>query len=236
VLLHRVGHTILSDRAKLTYIVEAGLERHHIMQIQPIAKTARLPDLPVVDSGFHTVDSSLSPPEWYAVQTRPRHEKRVAEELRARAIEEFLPLHRCRNRWRNGVVADVELPLFPCYLFVRVPLREKLRLLQLPGVIGFAVNSARPTALAQEDIEALRILSVICRAEPHPFLKVGDRVRIIGGPLTDMEGILLRRKQELRVVLSLDFILRSVAVEVSELDIEPISERRSQQRGFRRTP
>ena len=83
--------------------------------------------------------------------------------------------------------------------------------------------------------EALRILSVICRAEPHPFLKVGDRVRIIGGPLTDMEGILLRRKQEFRVVLSLDFILRSVAVEVSELDVEPISERSSPQRGFRRT-
>ena len=203
------------------------------MQIQPIVKAARPLDLTGVDSDFHSVNAPLDAPEWYAVQTRPRHEKRVAEELRARAMEEFLPLHRCRNRWRNGVVADVELPLFPCYLFVRVPLREKLRLLQLPGVIGFAVNSAHPTALAQEDIEALRILSVICRAEPHPFLKVGDRVRIVGGPLTDMEGILLRRKQELRVVLSLDFILRSVAVEVSELDIEPISERHSPRRTLR---
>lgn len=205
------------------------------MQIQRLTNTARLLDLPVVDTGFHTVDSTPNPAEWYAVQTRPRHEKRVAEELRARAIEEFLPLHRCRNRWKNGVLADVELPLFPCYLFVRLPLCEKLRLLQLPGVIGFAVNSANPTALAPEDIEALRILSVICRAEPHPFLKVGDRVRIIGGPLTDMEGVLLRRKHELRVVLSLDFILRSVAVEVSELDIEPISERHSPQRTPRRS-
>lgn len=205
------------------------------MQIQPLANTVRPVDLPVVDTGFHAMDSLPNSAEWYAVQTRPRHEKRVAEELRARAIEEFLPLHRCRNRWRNGVVADVELPLFPCYLFVRVPLCEKLRLLQLPGVIGFAVNSAHPTALAQEDIEGLRILSVICRAEPHPFLKAGDRVRIIGGPLTDMEGILLRRKHELRVVLSLDFILRSVAVEVSELDIEPVSERHQTQRALRRS-
>src|SRR5690349_16468390 len=142
---------------------------------------------------------------WYALQTRPRHEKRVAQELRAREIEEFLPVHRCRNRWKNGVTADVELPLFPCYLFVRVPLCERVRLLQMPSVIGFAVNSSHPTALAQEDIEALRTLSVICRAEPHPFLKAGDRVRIIAGPLAGMEGIMVRRKQELRVVLSLDF-------------------------------
>ena len=163
-----------------------------------------------------------SPAQWYALQTRPRHEKRVAEELHVRDFEEFLPLHRCRNRWRNGVIADVELPLFPCYLFVRVPQCERLRLLQLPGVIGFAVSSARPTALAEEEIEALRTLSTICRAEPHPFLKVGDRVRIVAGPLSGMEGILVRRKHELRVVLSLDFILRSVAVEVSELDIEPL--------------
>lgn len=167
-------------------------------------------------------------PAWYAVQTRPRHEKRIAEELRLRAVEGFLPLHRCRNRWKNGVVADVELPLFPCYLFVRVSQCDRLRLLQVPGVVGFAVNSAHPTALADKDIEALRTLEVIGRAEPHPFLKIGDRVRIVAGPLTGMEGILVRRKQELRVVLSLDFILRSVAVEVSEFDIEPIRPCRAQ--------
>lgn len=174
-------------------------------------------------NAFPTAVVSLDgPSEWYAVQTRPRHEKRVAAEVRARDMEEFLPLHRSRNRWKNGVVADVELPLFPCYLFVRVPLCERLRLLGLPGVIGFAVNSAHPTALPQKDIDALRALSVLCRAEPHPFLKAGDRVRLVAGPLTGMEGILTRRKQELRVILSLDFIMRSVAVEVSEFDIEPI--------------
>jgi transcription antitermination factor NusG len=169
--------------------------------------------------------AAVATPQWYAVQTRPRHEKWVAMELRLRAFEEFLPLHRCRNRWRNGVTASVELPLFPCYLFVRVLQCERLRLLQLPGVIGFAVNSAHPTALAEDEIEALRTLSTICRAEPHPFLKVGDRVRIVAGPLNGMEGILVRRKHELRVVLSLDSILRSVAVEVSELDIESLPRR-----------
>lgn len=160
--------------------------------------------------------------DWYALQTRPRHEKRIAQEISAREIEAFLPLHRCRNRWKNGVTADVELPLFPCYLFVRFPLCQKLRLLQLPGVIGFAVNSAHPTALTSQAIDAVRMLSTVYGAKPHPFLRLGDRVRIVAGPLAGMEGSLVRLKNELRVVLSLDFILRSIAVEVSELDIEPV--------------
>ena len=163
--------------------------------------------------------------EWLAVQTRPRHEKRVAAEVRARAMEEFLPVHRCRNRWKNGVVADVDLPLFPCYLFVRVSPDERMRLLSLPSVIGFAVTSAHPTAVPQADIEAMQALSLVYRAEPHPFLRTGDRVRLVAGPLAGMEGILTRRKQELRVVLSLDFIMRSVSVEVSEFDIEPVGPR-----------
>ena len=167
--------------------------------------------------------------EWYAVQTRPRHEKRVSGDLRARALEEFLPVHTCRNRWKNGVTANVELPLFPGYLFVRVPLCERSRLLQIPGVIGLAINSSHPTPLAQEDIEALKTLSVVCQAQPHPFLKAGDRVRIVAGPLAGLEGILLRRANDLRVVLSLDFILRSVAVEVGEYDIEPVHRRRATQ-------
>ena len=182
--------------------------------------------IPLTDSIGESSHNVIPPcetlTEWYAVHTRPRHEKKVADEVRLRDFEGFLPLHRSRRRWKNGVVADVELPLFPCYLFVKIPLSERVRLLQLPGVIGFAVNSVHPTALAQRDVEALRTMSDLCRVEPHPFLKAGDRVRIVTGPLAGMEGILVRRAHELRVVLSLDFIMRSVAVEVSELDIEPM--------------
>ena len=150
--------------------------------------------------------------------------------MRARALEEFLPVHRCRNRWKNGVTADLELPLFPCYLFVRVSQPERLRVLQISGVIGFALNSSHPTPLVESEIDALRTLSVICHAQPHPFLKAGDRVRIVAGPLAGMEGILLRRAHELRVVLSLDFIMRSVAVEVSEFDVEPLRRHRKSQK------
>jgi transcription antitermination factor NusG len=181
-----------------------------------------LSDSPNITTSHTVTPATPGTTEWYAVHTRPRHEKKVADEVRARQLEGFLPLHRARHRWRNGVLADVELPLFPCYLFVKIPLCERVRLLQLPGVIGFAVNSAHPTTLAEHDVEALRTMSNACRVEPHPFLGAGDRVRIIAGPLAGMDGILVRRAQELRVVLSLDFIMRSVAVEVSELDIEPM--------------
>lgn len=185
-------------------------------------------DIPTsVSSAHRGVHNPLMPciSQWYAVQTRPRHEKRVAEELNIRSVEQFLPLHNCRHRWKNGVVADVELPLFPCYLFAKVSLHDRIRLLQLPGIIGFAVNSAHPTALREDDIHALRELTTLCRAEPHPFLNVGARVRVIAGPLVGMEGILVRKKQEFRVVLSLEIIMRSISVEVSEFDIEPISNR-----------
>lgn len=160
--------------------------------------------------------------QWYAIQTRSRHEKRVAEQLRAQCIESFLPTRRCRHKWRNGVLADLELPLFPGYLFVRPSIGERILLLQLPGILSFAASTAHPTAVPDDDIEALRRITGNLGAEPHPFLSVGDRVRIVAGPLAGLEGILTRRKQELRLVLSVQIIMRSISVEVSEFDIEPV--------------
>jgi transcription antitermination factor NusG len=161
-------------------------------------------------------------PKWYAIQTRPRHEKRVAERLRSKSLEAFLPVHRCKHRWNNGVLADVELPLFPCYLFARTPAHERVRLLQLPGIVGIAASTTHPTAIPDREIEALRIVTSLFSVEPHPFLNVGDRVRIVAGPLAGMEGILARRKQLCRLILTIETIMRSIAVEVSEFDIEVV--------------
>ena len=163
---------------------------------------------------------SVATGQWYAIQTRSRHEKKVVEQLRARSIESFLPVHRCRRKWRNGVLADLELPLFPGYLFARPAIGERALLLQLPGIVGFAASTAHPTPVPDDDIDALRKMAESLGAEPHPFLNVGDRVRIVAGPLAGWEGILIRRKQELRLVLSIQIIMRSISVEVSELDIE----------------
>ena len=164
---------------------------------------------------------SDAPLSWYALHTRSRHEKRVAERLSSQAHETFLPVHRSRNTWKNGVHADVDLPLFPCYLFARASIHERIRLLQQPGVLGFAASSSRPTVIPDEEISVLRVATESLRAEPHPYLSSGDAVRIVAGPLAGMEGILTRRKREYRVVLSIEAIMRSIVVEVSEFEIEP---------------
>jgi transcription antitermination factor NusG len=159
---------------------------------------------------------------WYAIHTRSRHEKSIAARLGAHETEIFLPLHRTRNTWKNGVHADVDQPLFPCYLFARIDTRDRLRLLQTPGVIGFAAASTKPLAIPDEEIAQLRVATATLKAEPHPYLNCGDRVRIVAGALAGLEGILTRRKNEYRVVLSVDAIMRSLVVEVSEFDIEPL--------------
>jgi transcription antitermination factor NusG len=168
---------------------------------------------------------STAPLNWYALHTRSRHEKRVAERLVSQSLETFLPLHRSRHTWKNGVHVDVDLPLFPCYLFARASVYDRLRLLQHPGVLGFAASSAKPTVISDEEISILRTATERLKAEPHPYLNNGDAVRIVAGPLAGMAGILTRRKQEYRVVLSIEAIMRSIVVEVSEFDIEPQEKR-----------
>jgi transcription antitermination factor NusG len=172
-----------------------------------------------MNQGTANPESSL---HWYAVHTRSRHEKTIAVRLNSQATEIFLPLHRTRNTWKNGVHADVDVPLFPCYLFAKIGIHDRLRLLQTPGVLGFAATSARPTAIPNEEIALLRTATAKLEAEPHPYLSCGDRVRLVAGALTGLEGILIRRKHEYRVVLSIEAIMRSIAVEVSEFEIEPM--------------
>jgi transcription antitermination factor NusG len=163
---------------------------------------------------------------WFAIQTRHRHEKRIAARLQSAELETFLPVHRAVHRWKNGVNAHVELPLFPCYLFARTRLAERVRLLREPGVLSIAASSLSPTPIPDEEIARLRVAAATVKAEPHPYLTVGDRVRVIAGPVAGLEGILLRKKHELRVVVSMEIILRSITVEVSEFEIEPIREAR----------
>jgi transcription antitermination factor NusG len=167
------------------------------------------------------------PPHWYAVHTRPHHEKRVDERLRMSSLQTFLPVHRCRHLWKNGVRADLEMPLFPCYLFARASIYDRVNVLRIPGVLGLASSSAHPSKISAAEIEALRAAVESLRATPHPYLNAGDRVRITSGRLVGMEGILIRRKGELRVVVSIEIIMRSIAVEVSEFEIEAIRSVRS---------
>ena len=160
--------------------------------------------------------------QWYAAYTCPRHEKRVAERLNQNGTEFFLPLYQTVHRWKDRRMR-VEMPLFPGYVFVHIALKDRLKVLQIPSVVRFVGFDGRPLPLPDTEIESLRRgLLRRLMAEPHPYLRIGRRVRVRSGPLAGAEGILVRKKGLLRVVLSIDAIMRSVAVEVEAADLEPI--------------
>lgn len=172
-----------------------------------------------LDSG--TLPPSFYEPHWYAAYTCANHEKCVADELNARIVEHFVPVYRSVRRWKDRRVI-LERPLFPGYVFVRLALRDRLRVLQIPSVVRLVGFNGSPTALPDTEVEALRTgLAKRLRAEPHPFLMAGRRVRVKAGPFAGLEGILKRRKSGLRVVASLQLIQQSVAVEVDAGDLEP---------------
>lgn len=160
--------------------------------------------------------------QWYAIYTNPRHEKVVATQLEERYIETFLPLYRSWRRWKDRRKL-IELALFPSYVFVRIEVEERLRILQVPGVVNLVTFNGQLAALPEQEINSLRnALEKKIYAEPHPYLRVGQRVRVIRGPLTGAEGILSRKKDKYRVVISMDVLTRSVAVEVDGTDVEMI--------------
>jgi len=161
-------------------------------------------------------------PLWYAVYTNANHEKRVTQQLEKRSIEHLLPLYESVRRWKDRRVR-LQMPLFPGYVFVRLALRDRLQLLQVPGIVQLVSFSGRPAPLPEEDIRAIQnCLGHGRQVEPHPYMQAGRRVRVKNGPLQGLEGIILRRKNKTRFVLSFELIMRSVAVEINETDIIPV--------------
>lgn len=165
-------------------------------------------------------------PRWYAVFTMPRHEKRVAGHCTERGIESFLPLYQVTHRWKNRCTAMVELPLFPNYSFVRMDARERIQVLSLSSVRYIVSSGREPLPVPDEYISFLRAGLVAHRIEPHPNLEVGDRVRIKTGPMAGLEGILDRHKNGLRIVLKLEMIGRSIALEVGAAEVSYVGEQR----------
>lgn len=160
---------------------------------------------------------------WYAVCTRHQHERVVARILEYKNFETFLPLYKARRRWQDRI-KEITVPLFPGYLFVREGLERWFAILTTPGVSSIVSWGARPAAIPLLEIEGLRrIVASTLRVEPHPFLRSGDRVRVKHGPIAGVEGILLRKKNTARLVLSLEMLGKSAAVEVDATDVERIS-------------
>ncbi len=170
-------------------------------------------------AGLLEQEAAMSQARWYAAYTCAQHEKRVAAELGMREVEHFLPLYGSMRRWKDRRV-QLELPLFPGYVFVRLALRDRLRVVQIPSVVRLVGFGGLPMALPDTEMEILRTgLCQSLRAEPHPFLTVGRRVEIIAGPFAGLEGILKRKKSSLRVVVTLELIQRSMAVDVDAADV-----------------
>ena len=165
--------------------------------------------------------------DWWALYTRHQHEKIVAEMLSAKGFEVFLPLYESMRRWKDRSKL-LTLPLFPCYVFVRGGLDRRLQVVTTPGVHMILFHGERVATIPGVEIEAIRkVVEGPYRVEPHPFLKCGERVRVTHGSLLGVEGVLVRKKNLYRLVLSVDMMAKSVAVEIDAADVEPVGARGS---------
>lgn len=163
--------------------------------------------------------------DWWALYTRHQHEKTVAEMLSAKGFEVFLPLYESMRRWKDRRKL-LTLPLFPGYVFVRGGLNRRLQVLTTPGVHMILFRGEDVAIIPGAEILAIqRAVAGSSRVEPHPFLKCGERVRVKWGSLEGVEGILVRKKNLFRLVLSVDMMAKSVAVEIDASDVEHVAVR-----------
>jgi transcription antitermination factor NusG len=188
---------------------------------QPGAEVVAFQDMVSTNHNFPDADAQTL--RWYAIHTRARHEKRVRQQLEGKSLEVFLPIYESVHRW-NDRRAVVGLPLFPGYVFVRTRLADRMQVVTVPGVVRLVGSLGRPTPIPDGELAAVRdCCTRQMRMEPHPYLAVGKQVRIKHGPLEGMTGILVRRKGRFRLVLSINSITRSLAVEVDAGDVVPVN-------------
>jgi transcription antitermination factor NusG len=164
------------------------------------------------------------PVQWFAVQTLARHEKHVEGHLLDKHISTYLPLLRKVQQWSDRR-KEVQVPLFGCYLFVRIPRfwETRLRVLKTPGVLGFVGSEGQGTAIPDEEVESIRV--ILREKVPyglHPFVRAGMRVRIRGGSLHGVEGILMGQNRDQSVVVSVELLQRSLAIRVEGYQIDLI--------------
>ena len=162
---------------------------------------------------------------WYALYTRHQHEKTVADILSAKGFQVFLPLYPVAHQWKDRV-KRLSLPLFPCYVFIRASLDLRIPILMTPGVHAFVGVEGRSVRIPDIEIDAVhRTIDNLLHVEPYPFLRAGDWVRVKSGPLEGIEGILVRKTNKFRLILSVEMLKKSVAVEVDPSIVERLRPR-----------
>ncbi len=160
---------------------------------------------------------------WYAVFTLPQNEKSAVKQLEMRGVETFLPTYETVKVWKNRQKVHTIMPLFPTYLFVNIERRQRAKVLQSPGVIRIVGNNREDQSIAGAEIEFLRSSVHGRNVEPYRELVVGRRVRVRRGSMEGVEGVLVRRGNGLRFVLSLNLINQCAAIEVAAEDLEQVA-------------
>lgn len=168
-------------------------------------------------------ENSVSDSSWYALYTRHQHEKMVDQVLTNKGFSTFLPLHATTHNWKDRT-KSLTLPLFPCYVFLKGGIERRLQILTTPGIYGLVSSAGQPAAIPEIEIEGIRrVVESGARVEAHPYLKCGNWVRVKSGPLTGIEGILVRKKNIFRLVLSVQILGTAAAIEVAASQIEEVN-------------
>ena len=160
---------------------------------------------------------------WYALYTRHHHEKVVARSLMAKGFKVFLPLYSAPRRWKDRTKV-IALPLFTCYVFIQTGLKHHLDIVTTAGILDFVRSAGLPAMIPPREIDGiLKVVEHYVKIEPHPFIRCGDRVRVNAGPLEGIEGILLRKKNFSRLVLSVELLGQSASVDIDVAMVERVS-------------
>lgn len=166
----------------------------------------------------------LIQPAWYALYTRSRFEKKMLVEVTGRSIEAFLPMREVLSRWKDRRV-KIWLPLFPGYIFIHhidTP-RNRIKVLNIPGAVRFVGNHGYAEPIPDDQIEAVRrFLESTLAVDPYPYIRIGQKVEVIAGPLKGVQGLLVQKKGRFRFVLRVDLIRQAIAVEIDASDVHPL--------------
>ena len=189
------------------------------MRIQDMAVARACDGRTPLNSGLIAPANSLN---WFAVFTIPKHEKSVVKHLDLREVESFLPTYDTTRVWKNRQRMKVVLPLFSSYVFVHINYRDRVKVLESPGVLRIVGNSREHASIPDSEVEIVRSGFRRQPMEPYRELVVGEKVRIKSGVMQGVQGTLVRRGSDLRFVLTLEMINQHAAVQVDAIDLEPI--------------
>jgi transcription antitermination factor NusG len=179
--------------------------------------------IPPHQSGPHASSGPQLDKQWFAVYTVPQNEKSAARHLALREFESFLPTYPAVRVWKNRQRVQLSLPLFPSYLFVRISRSDRSAVLGSPGILRIIGNAREPLPVADSIIEFLRSDLCAGKAEPFHELVVGQKVRICSGAMRGLEGVLVRKNNNSRFVLTVDLINQHAAVEIGAENLEALA-------------